>query len=549
MVAREGVTPEMVERLEYLRDHPREGMLGLHIEDKENALRPIGTYLPEQEEWVDAITTCQKVLAVKPRQLGFTTITLAYLFWKALFAKHGRKILSMAHEDSAVDRLHVMTNVFHDELPPEIKPGLIKNNREVTQFRRVDRDGKSVPGPMLVRALAGARGQARGWTYNDYHATEMAHWPTGTSARKNEEGRSADEEAFASATATLHDPTQSVIVESTGNGPRGLFYELYQQATTDPAWRFVFQKWTDVVGYRVPLTDREKRALENDLDDYEKHTLIGKFGLDLEQIAWRRTRMRTYRMTFLTFRREFPLTDMEPFLFDEHGWYSQEALHDLMQFVPRPLGASAEPFRVFREYDPLLRYSIGCDTAGGVGRDESVITVADERNRQCAIWASNKAPPEETALWLSRISNQYGRPPAIVEANNHGMDVIERGIDLGVPMWTNEHGEFFWSTGRRNGDSKRKVCVHSREVIDNGWCILNDALTIRQAQTVVEKPNGKIEASGTKKHDDRIYAWGLALWGTRKFWSGSPAATMNAERERIRRIQALGRADGRGGWT
>lgn len=549
MEAREGLTEEqIIGRIRELRDNPMQGILKLYIEDKINALRPLGSYYPEQIDWVEAITTRQKVLAVKPRQLGFTTLTICYLFLKALFATHGRKILSMVHEESALDRLVTMTRVAHDNLPPELQPGYSKNSREVTQFRKLDEFGQVVPGSMMVRALAGARGQARSWTYNDYHATEMSKWPSGTSAKRSQEGRSADEEAFASATATLHDPTQSVIVESTGDGPRGLFYELYQQATTDPQWAFIFQKWTDVASYREPLTDRQRRALEQDLDDYEKNTLIGKFGLDLEQIQWRRTRMKTYRISALTFRREYPLTDLEPFLLDESGWFNQEALNDLLQLVPKPLGASAEAFRVFRPYDPRRRYAIGCDTAGGVGADEAVIQVVDDENVHAAIWASNKAAPYETALWLSRISNQFGRAPCIVEANNHGIDVIERATELGVNLWTDENDQWFWSTGRYNGGSKRKVCVNAREVIDNSWTIINDAMTIRQGQTVVEKSNGKIEASGTG-HDDRIYAYGLALWITRKFRSAGPSATLQSERDRIRRVLALGRSDGMGGWT
>lgn len=533
-----------VVQLRALRADPRRAVLKLHIEDMHNALRPIGTYLPEQEAWIEALCTSQYVLAVKPRQLGFTTITLAFLFLKALWSRFGRKCLSMVHEESALERLQVMTRVFHDNLPVEIQPGYEKNNLTVTQLAKVARDGRSIPGSMLVRQLAGGRGQARSWTYNDYHATEMSKWPSGTSAKRSQEGRSADEEAFGSAISTIHDPTASVIVESTGDGPRGLFFDLYQQAVTDPKWAFVFQKWTDVARYSERLTDPQARALEADLDSDERN-LVRKFGLTLGQIAWRRTKMKTLRMTGITFRREFPLTDMEPFLLDESGWFNQEALVSLLQHVPS-LGASAETLRVFLPYDPRRKYSVGMDTSGGVGRDESVIHVLRDDLAHAAIWATNKASPAEQAHMLFRVGTMFGNPPSIVEANNHGLDVITRAQPLGVNLWRDEDGGWFWSTGSRNGNSKRMACVHMREVIDNEWTIINDAQTIRQCQKVVERQNGNIEA--TAGHDDRFYAYALALWGTRKFWRGYEAAKLDTERDRVRRIRSLGTPNGRGGW-
>ena len=526
---------------------PRDEILSLHIEDLTNKLRPIGSYLPEQEQWVDAITTKKFVLAVKPRQLGFTTITLAYLFLKALWSTYGRKILSMVHEEAALDRLNTMTKVFHDNLPPEIQPGYTRSSLNTTQFRLQDADGKEVPGPMMVRMLAGGRGQGRSWTYNDIHATEMSKWPQGTSAMRTADGRSADEEAFSSAMATVHDEGGSCIVESTGNGPRGLFYELYQQATTDPMWAFVFQKWTDVARYSLELTDAEAKTLEADLDTEEKR-LRGTFGLTLEQLAWRRMKMRTLRMTGLTFRREFPLTDMEPFTLDQHGWFDQEALLAILQFIgPTSLGASAESLRVFHRYDPRRQYAIGMDTSGGVGRDEAVIHVIRDDLLHVCTWASNRASPPEQALMLSRVSNMYGRPPAIVEANNHGQNVIERAGHLGVNLWKDENGEFFWSTGGRAGNSKRMAMVHIREVVDNEWTVINDAQTVRQAQKIVEKPGGQIEAQAG--HDDRIYAYALALWAGRRFWLRQESGTLDSERDRVRRIRALGTPNGRGGWT
>jgi hypothetical protein len=523
---------ELTKILGLWRD-PRRCMLTFHIEDTVNKLRRVESYLPEQEDWVDALLTHNWVLAVKPRQLGFTTITILFLLWKALRSRHGRKILSMVHEDDAIDRLNQMVRVAHDELNPLIRPGFARASREVTEFRKFGADGSSIPGSMMVRRLAGGRGQGRSWTFNDFHATEMAKWPSGTSASRSQRGKSADEESFGSALATIHDPTAHVIVESTGNGPRGLFYELYRQALVDPKWRFVFQKWTDVPRYSEDLSDGQARALEADLDDEEKR-LVAKFALTLGQLAWRRTKMRTLQMTARTFRCEFPLTHKDPFIHDEHGWFDQEALSELLQFT-HPLGKRTESYRVFLPFEADRKYSIGCDTAGGVGRDEAVIQVIRDDLVHAAIWASNRADPIETAVQLSRLSNAWGRPPAVVELNNHGQSVVDRAVLLGVPLWHNHHDKpGFWSSGDGAGNSKRAVMVHAREVVREGWTIMNDDATIVQGQDVVEKHDGRVEAA--TGHDDRIYAYALALWDARRYWRASQPAKIESERDRVRRI-------------
>lgn len=536
------VTREQLKDLERIRDDGREFIKRLFIEDMYNQLRRIRAFLPEQEQWVEALFTKQFVLAVKPRQLGFTTMVLAFLMWKGLFSRSSRKMMSMVHEEQAVERLQQMTEVFHEGLPRVLRPGIAKNSKTRTTFRRTGPDGRRVPGFSMTRLLAGARSQGRSFTFNDYHATEMAHWPLGTSAKRNNEGRSVDEEAFASVLATIHDPTASVIVESTGNGPRGLFFQLFNQALTDPKWAFVFQKWTDVARYCEQLTDEQAQRLEADLDS-EEGRLYREFGVTLGQLAFRRTRMRTFKMTNLTWRRQFPLTPQEPFMIDALGWFDAEKLMNMAQYV-HPLGTSNEALRIFHPFDPTRRYIGGQDTSGGVGGDEASINILRDDQLHVATWNSNRAAPDEQGVMGWRMSNMYGRCSMVVERNNHGEDVIRKMLELGVPLWTpppppsagpgyiSKPG--FWSSGDGAGGSKRAAMVHTREVFREGWTICNDAVCINQAQAVVEKHGGQVEA--LTGNDDRIYSYAMALWGAREFWSGSQTAMLETEKQRIQRI-------------
>lgn len=485
-------------------------MTRLWVKDQANTFHELSTLWPEQIPWVKALLGPKKyVLGLKPRQVGYTTWTTAYEFWRTYTSRHPRLCLQVVHDPDALVRVRDMVDTFRENLPGRIR----------RPYRRgSDNDQRSIFAHNqagFMRRIAGAKGKARGGTYNDLHATEMAHWASATSAASRSDAGTADEEMFSSAMAALHDPTSRVIVESTGNGPRGLFYNLWKQARQDPAWAYVFVSWADVERYRIPLSDADARALEFDLDDTERR-LAKEFKLSLEQIAWRRHKMRTEGWTPLRFKWEFPLTDIEPFLATESGWFDQEKLSAMLRWVPE-LGASEEPLRVFHPYEPGMRYYMGVDTAGGVRRDSSVIQVLDVHLRQVAVWGSNVADPVETAMMVSRIGAMYGgKALCLIEANKYGEDVIERVAALGgVELWKDDDDKDFWTTGGRAGDTKRRAFVHARQLVEEDWCVIADARTIHEMQVIVEKTTGKIEASGDG-HDDYAVAYVLALWAARK---------------------------------
>lgn len=501
------ITPEEVQRI---FSDPWDFISRLTIKDKTNVYHGLNVPWPEQIPWLQALFSDKKYnLGLKPRQVGYTTYATAYEFWRTYTSKSPRLVLQVVNDEDTRDRVRDMVNVFREELPPAIRGRFARGH---------DNDKRSLFDHNQAgfhRRVAGAKGKARSATFNDLHATEMAHWAEATSAARRSQAGTADEEMFASAMATMHDEAGRVIVESTGNGPRGLFYKLWQQARTDPAWNYVFVSWRDVPRYRVMLTDIEKRALEQDLDDTER-ALLHDRGLDLEQLAWRRRKIRTERWEPMRFRYEYPLTDMEPFMFSEDSWFDQEKLAKMLDW------ASDVPvqnhLRLFAKPEKGMRYVMGVDTAGGVGRDEAVITILDITMRHVAIWATNRAGPAETALMVSRLGGLYNRPLCLIEANHFGEEVITRVAELGgVELWKDDDDKDFYTTGGRAGHSKRAAMVHARELILDDWAAPLDAETIHQLQMIVEKENGKIEGRG-ETHDDRAMAWVLALYGGRKLF-------------------------------
>lgn len=505
-------------------EDPERFVSRLEIANESNELQPLDPLRDEQLPWIRAILGPKKyVLGLKPRQVGYTTIAAAVLFAFLYASRHPKRCLSVVHDDDTLTRVREMTDGFMAGLPSLLRHGWSKNNDKQSVFAH--------NGAMFERRVAGGRGKGRGGTRVYMHATEMAHWPTATAASSRDEAGASDEEMFASAMASLHAPESKVIIESTGNGPRGVFHELWQQAASgDPRWAYVFVPWNQCRSYVEAVPD--PAALEADLDD-EELELVREEGLALEQIAWRRTKIRTERWNALRFKREFPLSDMDPFQSVSSGWFDQQRLARALRRAP--IYNEAEQFRVFHEYDPRRRYYMGVDTAGGTRKDEACIQVVDDNLVQCAVWASDSADPIEQALMVSRIGGMYHRPLCKIEANKFGMRVIARVEDFGgVTLWKNpETGKDFWTTGGRAGDTKREACVYARTVIDHGWTSILDRRTIFQLQNIVLKSDGKIEGAAGS-HDDRAMAYIFALSAAREAHPGHLPAGLQTEIDRLR---------------
>ncbi len=513
----------MREEYAKIRDNPRAFLRRLKVQgvgpNGEPRLMELAELWPEQVPWLEALLTCRLVFGIKPRQVGYSTITIAYFFWKVMTSAHPRLVLQMVHELGALKRFAKMLRIFHDNQPPELQVRVKPNSTEETIYGHT--------GGGFNRLLAGGAGQGRAWTYTDIHATEMSKWRTGTSAAPTDEGQAADEEVWQSALNTVHDSGGQIVVESTGNGPRGLHFGLYEQVKIDPNWRLVFVPWNQVRRYRLALNDAEAKALDLDLDRRERK-LQEEFGLDLEQLAWRRYRIRTLKGSELLFRREYPLTDLEPFMSTESGWFNQDVLVRMLRFA-RNTSAPLAHLQIFEDYQEGHRYVLSLDTSGGTGNDECSLHVIRDDLCQVATWNHDKAAPLEQAQMVGRLSNLYRRPLTIIESNWFGRIVLDN-LPPGIRLWKDSDAEDFYTTPQ----TKRELFVHAREVMDNELCVVQDAETVRHAQKIVEKSNGRIEGSGVSR-DDRIFSWALGLWAARRFWRRDDDG-LRREKSRVRGI-------------
>lgn len=483
----------------------------------------LGTLHPLQQEQVqlfDSIKANRQTFVVKARRTGVTTAILAYLFARSYNPglTTGVRQMSVCNDPKTMSTCREITERFHDNLIDVLQnPRLSPKSKVETGFPH--------NGSVMERILAGGKGQGRSGSVSSVHFTEMAFYSSGTSARGNAD-TAADEDVWQSIVSTMDDPTGKIIVESTGNGPFGKFYDLYRAARDSDDWGFLFFPWHEFPRYQLPFADDlEKVAFDNDLSRHEKQ-LRSEFGLTLEQLKWRRYKFEVEKFTMLRFRREYPLTDIDPFLLEQSNWFDQDALNGLLAIASGD--STNQQLQIYHDYDDRYEYFMGVDTSGGTGRDEAVIQIIRSDMVHVLTWRSNTVAPHAQAHIISRLGAMFGGPMCLIEANSMGIDVIEKVERLGgVRLWTTDKDKPFCSTGGQAGNSKEAVYIHAREMIESGWVGCNHPETLRQAQAIVETPEGKIEAA--TGNDDLIDAFVFALWaGRRRFIQGDELSDARA---------------------
>jgi hypothetical protein len=96
-----------------------------------------------------------------------------------------------------------------------------------------------------------------------------------------------------------------IILESTAKGKDQLFYENYRMGLRDDSdWISIFVPWYWQDEYRIPLKPGEEFEATG-----SEQVLVNRYGLDVEQLKWRRNKLMEYRRAdpLSEFRREYPL--------------------------------------------------------------------------------------------------------------------------------------------------------------------------------------------------------------------------------------------------
>ena len=422
----------------------------------------------------------QRNIVLKARQMGLTTWAAARFFLKTI-TQPGTMTLEVAHTQASAEEIFRIVHRFVDWLPEQLRTGPLRTSRaNVRQivFPKMDAQYRVVS--------AGDRNAGRGMTVQNLHCSELARWP----------GNPA--EILAGLQAAMA-PGAELILESTPDGVGGCFHEEWQKAGETGMVRHFFPWWMER-RYRAAAVGETSQT-------DEERDLRVRYGLDLEQIGYRRQIRASFRGLA---RQEYAEDEESCFLASGNSVFELSA-------IEMRLAALAEP-QERRENGELAvwlpplqgkEYLVSVDPAGGGSEgDYSAAQVLEmETGLQCAEFAGHRGGFELARL-VKDLACEYNQAWLVVERNNHGSGVLAHlETSCKYPRVYRHEGQAGWLT-----TSISRPAVLGRlgaGLVEKPECFQSRGL-LAECRSFVRLPNGRTGArAGT--HDDRVMAMAIGL--------------------------------------
>jgi hypothetical protein len=412
------------------------------------------------------------VCMLSSRQSGKTTLFTIYALWIVCF-QTDQRILIVANKEATAINIFKRVRMAYEMLPNYLKPGIVEYGKTSMTLA----NGSSI-GISTTSSDAG-----RGDSVNVVLLDELAFIDN-----------HLVEEFWASVYPIISSSKKSkIFVASTPNGTGNLFHDLYEGAMEqDPekhnGWKAERVDWWEVPGR----------------DEKWKNKTIREMGSREK------------------FDQEFGNTFLQS---------GESAIDEA--FFEKLKAECSEPTFVFDEGNYLLwkepskerLYVVGVDVAEGVGEAASVVQVldiTDLRNiEQVAIYHNRNISPYNFTTKLHEILQHWGNPPALVERNNCGAQVVDQlknnlryenivnyGSKAGDKVF-NKPGVVAHTNTKYKGVTNMRYWFNELNVVR-----IKDVRTLLEIKNFVRYPNGTWAAKpGHDSHDDRVMSliWTLMI--------------------------------------
>lgn len=331
-----------------------------------------------------------RIIMLKARQWGGSTLTQVYMAWMQLVRHKGWNSLICSHVKDASANIRGMYSHLLRHYPEELRGGDPDGRKWVfTPYEKSSNIGY-VPARDCRVAVTSAYAPdaVRGASFQMAHLSEVAFWGDGDSAAAERIVRTVGGSVPLA-------PDTVVVMESTADGTDNYFHDEWERAVKGESDKLpVFVPWHEIEIYSLDLTDEERAAWPARFDDYEL-ALLHKTGLPVEKVAWYHCKRREYP-SHEHMMAEYPSTPAEAFARVRSPWLTSSeasALRVEMPCRPAPslavMVAHGGGFSVATVY----RTSEGCFFAGEVcadlpGVEEALRALGDISRREeveCAV--------------------------------------------------------------------------------------------------------------------------------------------------------------------
>ena len=358
-----------------------------------------------------------RLIILKARQLGFSTLTEGLIFHACATRKNVNALI-VAHREDATANLFRMSKLFYDELPAPVKPMLRASNAQELVFEnpsklRSEREARPGLRSRIRCATAGGRGIGRSDTLQCVHLSEYAFWPDGA------DGKASTLAGILQAVPSL--PGTMVVIESTANGFED-FKERWDAAVAgENDFEPVFFAWFENPDYSMTVVPGTEWTPE-------ERDLKAAYQLTDEQLQWRRWCIANNCGGSLDmFRQEYPASPGEAFLHSGTGVFDNEQIVLRLERLPGPAGrgeftdgewteSETGAITLYELPEEGVPYVLGGDTAGE-GSDYFTAIVIDNVSGRIVAKLRQKYSEPEYVRQIDALGRFYNDALVAIETN------------------------------------------------------------------------------------------------------------------------------------
>ncbi len=358
-----------------------------------------------------------RLIILKARQLGFSTLTEGLIFHACATRKNVNALI-VAHREDATANLFRMSKLFYDELPAPVKPMLRASNAQELVFEnpsklRSEREARPGLRSRIRCATAGGRGIGRSDTLQCVHLSEYAFWPDGA------DGKASTLAGILQAVPSL--PGTMVVIESTANGFED-FKERWDAAVAgENDFEPVFFAWFENPDYSMTVVPGTEWTPE-------ERDLKAAYQLTDEQLQWRRWCIaNNCGGSMDMFRQEYPASPGEAFLHSGTGVFDNEQIVLRLERLPGPAGrgeftdgewteSETGAITLYELPEEGVPYVLGGDTAGE-GSDYFTAIVIDNVTGRIAAKLRQKYSEPEYVRQIYALGRFYNDALVAIETN------------------------------------------------------------------------------------------------------------------------------------
>jgi hypothetical protein len=455
----------------------------------------------------------QRDVILKPRQVGMTTLLLAYDIWKFLTVRGAHVVIvcqSQADNGPLNDVCVTLRRFFASIEAAGLKLNLsTERNNEWAIEDRSARLRVTVSGASEAAAIK----KGRGGTITRLHCTETAVWEFAEETLN----------ALLESIGGVQFGTE-IVSESTANGAAGYFYKLCKSASAgQSSYRAHFYPWFEQDEYAIPLERGEKIEPVTD-----RELALVAIGVKPEQLKWYRSKVAENGQDRTD--QEYPSDPETCFLVSGRCFFEQSVTTALLTKCTAPIETREQGrIRIYKKPESDQDYLIAADTSEGTeDGDSSGALVYHWRTGEHVATIDGKYQPHDLARVLVTLGKEYNTALVAVERNNHGhAALLELERHLRYPYAkiyrSYKDKKPGWNT---TGETRPVMLDGLEDAHRKGLWTSPDSRVLSQMRTFIVNDNGKAEAA-KGEHDDLVIPAALG-WEIRqkpKFqYSGAPAS-------------------------